>query len=590
MTSLPITTLEIHGALDAVYIRQKSREIAELLGFERNDQTRIVTAVSEIVRNAWQYAGGGTVTFALVPGSPQIFQIQVEDSGPGIVELDAVLAGNGKGIFGARCVMDTFAIHTVLNEKTVVTMGKYLPRYISPIQENELTEILVSLRQRPPLDPLEELHRQNQDLLQTLRQLQVQQEDWERLYREMEITNRDMLTVHDELSEQNEALHRSEARFRQMIDEVKDYAIFLLDADGHVATWNIGAQRILGYSESDILGRSGEILFPPDYREANKPQEEMQTAREAGRAEEEHWYLRNDGSRFWANSVLTVLWNEGKLTGYVKILRDITERKETQDALQVAYERERHITAVLQSPLIQDIAEEALPGLSVITLYESALGEAEVGGDFFDAFPIESGEVALAVGDASGKGLSAALRAMQVKQLLRGAFTLVNDPSPIRVVTHLSRYLSQIDEAADTEQFDYLPGFVALALIVLDPKTGQGISIAAGCEPPLILRATGEAETLHGSDPPLGVLLDSEYKALSFLLEAGDTLVLTTDGITEARANRQLLGYEGMIELAQQGVSSPTLREMGQVILEGARTFAKGNLRDDACLLIARLS
>ena len=152
-----------------------------------------------------------------------------------------------------------------------------------------------------------------------------------------------------------------------------------------------------------------------------------------------------------------------------------------------------------------------------------------------------------------------------------------------RVVTELNRYLCTIDQQNDIDN-----GFVTLALTVIDPATKQGAFICAGSEPPLILRTNGNCDILHAAETPLGVDVDAVYSVLPFALNSGDTLLLLTDGITEARANKQFLEYEGMVALAMQAVSAPTLQEMATTIVEGARSFANGQFRDDVCLLLVR--
>jgi sigma-B regulation protein RsbU (phosphoserine phosphatase) len=264
-------------------------------------------------------------------------------------------------------------------------------------------------------------------------------------------------------------------------------------------------------------------------------------------------------------------------------VRDITDRKRLEEARRAALERERLIAETLQRPLTLEIAEDAFPGLSVATLYAAASEEAQVGGDFFDAFALPGGQVALAVADESGKGLSAAVRTMQVKDVLR-AFAREYPRSPGAIMKHLNTFV------CDTQNFDGRGDetFTCLLLAVLDPATGEGAIVSAGCEPPLVLRASGEAAVLEEANLALGLEPAARYRATPLCLAPGDTLLMVTDGIPEARRGGELLGYEGMVELARQALAAPTLREMGQAILAGARAFGQGSLHDDACLLLAR--
>jgi len=122
--------------------------------------------------------------------------------------------------------------------------------------------------------------------------------------------------------------------FRLLVQEVKDYAIFMLDPKGRVLTWNAGAQRLKGYSEKEILGQSFSVFFTKEDIANKQPQRELEMAATEGRTENEGWRLRKDGTRFWANAVITALHNgNGKLRGFVKITRDLTERRRAEEAL-----------------------------------------------------------------------------------------------------------------------------------------------------------------------------------------------------------------------------------------------------------------
>jgi PAS domain S-box-containing protein len=139
-----------------------------------------------------------------------------------------------------------------------------------------------------------------------------------------------------------EQLRRSEERFRTLIDNVKDYAIFLLSPEGTVLSWNLGAQQLKGYAPSEIIGQSFERFYPPETRREGLPQRLLAIARAEGRVENEGWRVRKDGSRFWADVVITALRDEGgELIGYAKVTRDLTERRQAENdrAARLAAER-----------------------------------------------------------------------------------------------------------------------------------------------------------------------------------------------------------------------------------------------------------
>jgi PAS domain S-box-containing protein len=129
----------------------------------------------------------------------------------------------------------------------------------------------------------------------------------------------------------HEQLRDSEARFRLLVDAVKDYAIFMLDVDGRVVTWNAGAERIKGYTAREIIGRHFSQFYEDEEVRAGKCERELEGAARDGRFEDEGWRVRKDGSRFWANVVITALRNpNGELVGFAKVTRDLTERRRAE--------------------------------------------------------------------------------------------------------------------------------------------------------------------------------------------------------------------------------------------------------------------
>jgi PAS domain S-box-containing protein len=129
----------------------------------------------------------------------------------------------------------------------------------------------------------------------------------------------------------------SEQRFRLFVQAVKGYAIYTLDPEGRVTSWNEGAGRIKGYAASEIIGQHFSCFFTEEDRREGKPEQELQIATEEGRFETEGWRVRKDGSRFWASVVLTAIKDEnGSVAGFAKVTRDFTERMRTQEVLQTA--------------------------------------------------------------------------------------------------------------------------------------------------------------------------------------------------------------------------------------------------------------
>ena len=124
-----------------------------------------------------------------------------------------------------------------------------------------------------------------------------------------------------------EALRLTEERFRLLVEGVRDYAIYILDPNGVVVTWNVGAERIKGYTAEEIVGQSVAKFYLPEDLASGKLERELETARREGRYEEDGWRVRKNGSRFWAHVVLTPLRGKGgEIVGFAKVTQDLTER------------------------------------------------------------------------------------------------------------------------------------------------------------------------------------------------------------------------------------------------------------------------
>ncbi|MDQ6677615.1 MAG: PAS domain S-box protein, partial [Acidobacteriota bacterium] len=144
-----------------------------------------------------------------------------------------------------------------------------------------------------------------------------------------------------ERREHERALRESEERLRLMIEGVQDYALILMDQNGNVTDWNVGAERILGYSADEIKGQNAKVFFTPEDRERGEAAGEMEGAAKNGQSDDERWHMRKDGSRFFASGLMTSLKDEeGRVRGFAKVMRDVTEKRRMEQALLFAQRRE----------------------------------------------------------------------------------------------------------------------------------------------------------------------------------------------------------------------------------------------------------
>jgi PAS domain S-box-containing protein len=191
-----------------------------------------------------------------------------------------------------------------------------------------------------------------------------------RIYREGNHTELILLAIEDitERRRLEDERRELETRFTSLVKNIRDHSIFTLDPQGHITSWNREAERILGYGEAEALGQHFSIIFTPEDREAGVPGQELATALSEGRAEDERWHLRKNGERFWALGIVTPTQDaNGQHTGFSKILRDMTDRKRAEEALQLADRRKDVFLATLAHELRNPLAP-IRNGLQIIRL------------------------------------------------------------------------------------------------------------------------------------------------------------------------------------------------------------------------------
>src|SRR5690606_542389 len=136
-----------------------------------------------------------------------------------------------------------------------------------------------------------------------------------------------------------DALRRSEEQFRLLVQGVTDYAIYMVDPEGIVTSWNVGAQRIKGYAPEEIIGRSFALFYDQEDQDAGLPQKSLDDSARNGKLQSEGWRVRKDGTRFWAHVLIEPIRDKaGVIQGYAKVTRDVTEQRRSQEALEQARE------------------------------------------------------------------------------------------------------------------------------------------------------------------------------------------------------------------------------------------------------------
>ena len=275
----------------------------------------------------------------------------------------------GKGIFevfpdnpddlGATGVRNLRAsLRRVLTEKCADTMavqkydirrpesegGGFEERYWSPVNAPVLApdgEVTYIIHRVEDVTDFVRLKQQESQQLKQTEELRTRAEEMES---EILLRVREIQEANQKLKATNQDLAWSEERFRLLVAGVKDYAIFMLDPAGRVSTWNEGAQRIKGYASEEIIGQHFSRFYTSADIESGKPDHELKIAAAEGKSEDEGWRVRKDGSRFWANVMITALRNKnGELLGFSKVTRDFTERKKTEEALRASENRFRSL-------------------------------------------------------------------------------------------------------------------------------------------------------------------------------------------------------------------------------------------------------
>lgn len=275
-----------------------------------------------------------------------------------------------------------------------------------------------------------------------------------------------MLEASRLLRAREQALREGEERFRLVIEGVRDYGIFALDTQGHVVSWNTGAQRIKGWTGEEVLGRHFSVFYPgEDARE--RSMQNLADAVQGGRTEDEGWRVRKDGSRFWANVVITALYDEaGELRGFSKVTRDITERRRAQEALELARQEAEQASAA-KSLFLSRMSHELRTPLNAILGFAQLLelDRARAGGadrasieqilragrhllalidEVLDIARIEAGKLGLTIAPVEVTGVVAEAVGLSLPEAESRGIVLVNATGELPPVAADQRRLLQV--------------------------------------------------------------------------------------------------------------------------------------------------
>jgi signal transduction histidine kinase/DNA-binding response OmpR family regulator len=276
---LKLLTMEIRYEHDVVLARQRARSISAALKFDVQAQTRIATAVSEVVRNAFQYADGGSIDFEVDNGVDKMLLISVRDHGPGIPNLDEIFDGKyvsktgmGIGMVGAKRLLDRFEVETKKGKGTQVTLGKVIPYKFTRLGEPELNSLLASLERKPSENPYEELQQQNKELMRILEELRARQAELAQLNRELDETNRGVVALYAELNDKADFLQRASElkshflsnmshEFRTPLNSILALSQILIDRmDGELTTEQERQVNFIRRSAQDLTDLVSDLL------------------------------------------------------------------------------------------------------------------------------------------------------------------------------------------------------------------------------------------------------------------------------------------------------------------------------------------
>jgi PAS domain S-box-containing protein len=422
-----------------------------------------------------------------------------------------------------------------------------------PALERALRDVALHRERR---QTAEELTRHREHLEELVQQ---RTEELEAANEELQAQSEELISSMEELQRVEQELRESEEQLRLMVEGVQDYAIFMLDPQGRVLTWNEGAERIKGYRAEEIIGKDISCFYCREDRERGAPERALKTAEAEGRYEEEGWRVRRDGSRFWASVLITALRDgKGSLRGFSKVTRDITERKRTDE------ERERLNTDLAAHAVELEAANVELEAFNY-TVSHDLRGPLTVVGGYCSVLT----ELCTEHLDEECKGY--------LEEIANGALKM---NSLIDTLLQFSR-LAHAELKRKAVDLGELAREIIGGLRMTEPQRAATVTIAQG------MHANGDLELLRQA---LENLLGNAWKytanketariEFGATTIAGETVFFVRDngeGLDMAHAEKLFTPFQrlpGAVEFKGHGIGLATTRRIIQ--RHGGRVWAEG--------------
>lgn len=355
--------------------------------------------------------------------------------------------------------------------------------------------------------------------------------------------------------------------FEWLLESAAD-GIIIVDGEGEIILVNAQAEKLFAYAENELLGKPIETLIPERFRKKHLIQRSTYSKNPVTRPMGvglELVGLRRDGTEFPVEISLSPVNVKDKLL-VMAIIRDVTD-----------YKREHFISETLQKAMLSSVKEQ-VSEIEVASAYHSAYAGAQVGGDFFDVFVVDSGLIAITIGDVSGKGVEASVYTALAKYSLRAY--AYQDPTPTSVMEKVNNTVYRQGKPE---------GFITTFYGLLSAKESSLSYVNAGHVSPLYLPASSdEVQELSFVGVPVGILPDAHYEQHNMQFRSGDRMLLCSDGVTEARGENDFFGIENLVEFFRtRGREKPD--DFISHLVTTIEEWSGNRLRDDVALLLVSM-